>query len=103
MRECARKNPGAIGRMCGLVDQGTPPQLVKRQRRVYPTRVVEVAVYEPVEDMTNVKPPSPSGGVSIPDNVDGAAVTQQVIELWPIGELVDPRQVDQQEAPHIIG
>ena len=25
---------GAIGRMCGLVDAGTPPQLVKRQRRV---------------------------------------------------------------------
>ena len=34
----------AIGRVRGFVDQGAPPQFVERQRRVYPTRVVEVAI-----------------------------------------------------------
>ena len=33
-----------LGRLRGLVDQGASPQFVKRQRRVHPARVVEVAV-----------------------------------------------------------
>ena len=73
-----------------LVDQGAPPQLVKRQRRVDPAGGVEVAVYQPVEDMTNVKPPRPSSSIRVADDVDRAAVAQQVIELRPIGELIDP-------------
>ena len=44
-----------IGRLRGLVDQGAPPQLVKRQRRVYSAGVVEVAIYQTVEEMPDVK------------------------------------------------
>ena len=40
LREVGR----AIGRLRGLVDQGASPQLLKRQRRVDPARIIEVAV-----------------------------------------------------------
>jgi hypothetical protein len=43
----------AISRVRGPVDQGAPPQFVKRQRSVYPTRVVEVAIYQPIEEMAS--------------------------------------------------
>src|SRR5215475_5167439 len=92
-----------IGGVRRLVDQGAPSQLVKRQRRVYPAGGVEVAVYQTVEDMTNVKPPDPSSSIRVADDVDRAAVAQQVIELRPIGELIDPGEVDQQQPACIVG
>ena len=88
--------------MRGLVDQGAPPQFVKRQRSVYPAGVVEVVIYQPIEEMTDVKPANPSGSVHVAYDVDRAAVAQRVIELRPIGELIDPRQVDQQQPAFII-
>ena len=94
LREIGR----AIGRLRGLVDQGAPPQLVERQRRVHPARVVEVAVDQAVEEMADVEPALPAGGVGVAHDVDRAAVAQQVIELRPIGEFVDPLEVDQQAA-----
>ena len=97
------KSGGAIGRLRGIVDQGAPAQLLERQRRIHPARVIEVAVDQPVEEMADVEPAFPAGGVGVANDVDRAAVAQQVIELRPIGELVDPREVDQQQPTRIVG
>ena len=93
----------AIGRPCGFVDQGPSPQFVKLQRRVYPARVLEVAVDQPVEEMANVEPAPPAGRIRIAHDVDRAAVGQQMIELRLIGELVDARQIDQQQPARVGG
>ena len=74
----------------------TSPQFVERQRRVHPPRVVEVAVDQPVEEMADVESALPSGGVRVTNDIDCAAVGQQIIELRPIGEFVDARQIDKQ-------
>jgi hypothetical protein len=47
--------------------------------------------------MTDVKLANPSDSVHVAHDVDRAAIAQQVIELRPIGEFADPRQVDQQQ------
>ena len=80
-----------------------PPQFVKRQCRVDPARAVEVAVGQAIEDMADVDPALPAGGVRVTHDVDRAAVGQQVIELRPIGEFVDPLQVDQEQPARIVG
>ena len=43
-----------------------------------------------------------SRGVGVADDVDRAAVAQQVVELRPVGELVDPLQVDEEEAARVL-
>ncbi len=84
-------NPAApSARLRRLVDQRAPPQLVERQRRVDPARVIEIAVEQTVEEMANVEPAGPAGGIRVAHDVDRAAVGQQVIELRLIGQLVDP-------------
>ena len=93
----------AVGRLRRLVDERAPPQFVERQRRVDPARVVEVAVDQAVEEMADVEPALPAGGVGIADDVDRAAVAQQMIPLRAVGELVDPLEVDQQQPARILG
>src|SRR5262249_51510184 len=93
----------AVGCLCGLIYLGAPPQLVERQGRVHPPRVVEVAVDQPVEEMADVEPPLPPGGVHVTNDVDGAAVGEQVVELRPVGEFVDPCQIHKQQPPHVRG
>src|SRR6185437_8552577 len=83
----------AVGCLGGLVDERATAQLVQRQRRVHAPRVVEVAVDQPIEEMAEVPPPLAPGGVRVANDVDGAAVGQQLIELRPVGELVDPREI----------
>src|ERR1700716_3289153 len=91
-----------IGRLRGLVNQRASPQLVKWQRRVHPARMVEVAVDQAVEEMTDVEPAFPAGGVQIANDIDRAAVAEQMIELRPICKLVDPLEVDQQQLAHLV-
>ena len=99
LREIGR----AIGRLRGLVNQRTTLQFVKRQRRINPARIIKVAIEQTVEQMPDVEAADPAGGVGISHDVDGAAVGQQVIELRPIGEFVDPRQVNQEQPAGIVG
>jgi hypothetical protein len=40
--------------------------------------------------MTNVEAARAAGGICVTYDVDRTAVAQQVVELWPIGEFVDP-------------
>ena len=47
--------------------------------------------------------PTPAGGIRVTHDVDRATVGQQVIEFGPIGEFVDPRQVDQEQPARIVG
>src|SRR6266478_8766600 len=53
--------------------------------------------------MPDIEPADPAGGVRVAHDVDGAAVAQQMIPLRPISEFVDPRQIDQQQQPRIVG
>lgn len=62
-----------------LVNQGTPPEFIKRQCRVNPARVVEVAVDQTIKKMADVEPAGSSGGIRVADDVDRAAVGEQVI------------------------
>ena len=66
-------------------------------------RIVKVAIYKTVEKMPDVKVAHPSCSVRIANDVDGAAVAQQVIELRPISQLADPRQVEQQQPTRRFG
>src|SRR5215510_2782517 len=52
--------------------------------------------------MANVESALPAGGVRVAYDIDRTAVGQQMVELWVIGELVDPFQIDEQEAARII-
>src|SRR5215471_16469641 len=52
--------------------------------------------------MADVESSLPPGGVRITNDVDGAAVGQQIAELRPIGQFVDARQIDKQEPPRIV-
>lgn len=81
----------AISGLRRLVNQGTPPEFIKRQCRVNPARVVEVAVDQTIKEMADVKTAGSSGGIRVADDVDRATVGEQVIEFRPVGELVDPR------------
>jgi hypothetical protein len=85
-----------VGRLRGIANQRATPQLLKRQRCIDPARIIEVAIDRAVEQMPDVKPTDPTGGVRITHDVDGATVGQQVIVLRPIGQFVDPCQVDQE-------
>src|SRR5262249_46095602 len=91
----------AVGRLGVVIDQRASPQFVERQRRVHSSRVEEVAVDQSVEEMADVEPPLPPGSVRVTNDVDGAAVGQQIVELRPLGELVDPRQIDKQQPPGV--
>src|SRR6516164_10656838 len=51
--------------------------------------------------MADVEPPPSSGSVRVTNDIDGAAVGQQIVELRPIGEFVDPRQIDKQQSPRV--
>ena len=53
--------------------------------------------------MTEVKPTFATGSICVANDVDRAAIGQQVIPLWSIGELVDPRQVNQQQSARVVG
>ena len=53
--------------------------------------------------MADVEMAHAAGGVRVTHDVDGAAVGQQVIELRPIGEFVDPLQVDKKQPARILG
>src|ERR1700726_2331747 len=98
-----RETGGAVGRLRALVDLRASPQFVKRQRRIDPTRKVEITIDQTVEQMADVKAADPAGGVRITHDVDGAAVSQQMIKLRPIGEFIDPRQVNKEQPSRIVG
>src|ERR1700733_824795 len=53
--------------------------------------------------MTEVKPTFASGRICVANDVDRAAIGQQVIPLRSIRELVDPRQVNQQQSARVVG
>src|SRR5918997_1959004 len=92
----------AIGSLRGLVDQGALPQFDKRQGRVDPARVVKVAVDQTIEEMADVEPALPAGGIRVTYDVDRAAIAQQVVKFWTIREFVDPGQIDEQQPTHVL-
>ena len=64
--------------------------------------MTQVAVDQTVEEMANIESALSAGGVRVAYDVDRAAVGQQIVELGVIGELVDPFQIDKQEAARIV-
>ena len=64
----------AVGRLRVLIDQRPSSQLVERQRRVHASRMIEIAVDQPVKEMADVEPALPPGGVRVTNDIDGAAV-----------------------------
>ena len=63
--------------------------------------MVEVTVDQPVEEMPDIEPAEPAGGVCVAHDVDRADVAQQMIPLRPFGEFVDAVQIDQQQPRRI--
>ena len=53
----------------------------------------------PFQQVLDAETPDPPGCVRVTDDVDGAAVAQQVIELCVGMELVDPLRIDQEQPP----
>src|SRR6516165_3771009 len=51
--------------------------------------------------MADVEPPASPGSVRVTNDIDGAVVGQQIVKLRPIGEFVDPRQIDKQQPPRV--
>ena len=47
--------------------------------------------------------PTPAGGIRVANDVDRAAVRQQVVELRLIRELVDPFEIDQKQPARGFG
>src|SRR6476469_6798774 len=92
----------SVGGLRGRVDQRAPAQLVERQRGVDPARMVEVAVDEAVEEMADVEPALAACGIQVANDVDRAAVAQEMIPFRPVGKLVDPREVDQQQLAYFL-
>src|SRR5918998_244897 len=93
----------AIGSLRGLVDQGALPQFDERQGRLDSARVVKVAVDQAIEEMADVEPALPTGGIRVTYDVDRAAIAQQVIEFRAICEFVDPGQIDEEQPTHVFG
>src|SRR6476469_6572690 len=87
----------SVGRLRGRIDQRAPAQLVEWQRRVDPARVVKVAVDEAIAEMADLEPALPACGIQVANDVDRAAVAQDMIPFWPVGKLVDPLEVHQQQ------
>jgi hypothetical protein len=50
---------------------------------------VEIVVDETVQKIANIKTNYLAGGSFIAHDVDRAIITEQMVELWPIGEPVD--------------
>src|SRR6478672_8202730 len=86
----------SVSRLRGRVDQRAPAQLVERQRGVDLARVVEVAVDEAIEKMADIEPALPACGIQIANDVDRAAIAQEMVPFGTVGKLVDPFEVDQQ-------
>jgi hypothetical protein len=62
----------------------------KRQCRIHPARGVEIPIDETVEVMAEIRSTDSASGVRITHDVERATAAQQMVELWLIGELVDP-------------
>ena len=56
--------------------------------------MVKIAIDQAVEQVADIEPPLPACGVGVADNIDGAAIGQQVIEFRRVGKLVNPVQID---------
>ena len=97
---------GKIGRvvfLCHhLIEMGAPAQLVKRQVRLDRASRVHVAVDKAVEKMPDVEPARRTNLVRVADDVDGAAVAEEIVPLRVIGEFVDSLQVNPKEGPRIF-
>jgi len=77
-----------------LICERRRTQFFERERRVDSAGMVEIAVDQTVEQMSNVEAPGSACGVRITNDVDRATVAQQVIELRIIFKLINPIQVD---------
>ena len=84
------------------VDARTLAQFCKRQVRIQEARAIEIVIAPAVQDMANVEPANPAGEVCIADNIDGAAVAEQMVKLGVIRKLIDPLEVDQEKPAHEI-
>src|SRR5262249_4677116 len=61
----------------------------------------EVSVGQAGGEMADGEPDLAGGRVRVTNDVYRAAVGQQIIKLRPIGEFVDPRQIDKQQPPRV--
>ena len=55
--------------------------------------MVEMAVDQAVEQVTNVESASGTGGVQVTYDVDRTAVAHQVVKLWPISHHEQPAHI----------
>src|SRR4029078_5488748 len=94
------KRRRVASRLSRRVDERASSQFFEWKLRVDPAGMVQVTVDQPVEQVTNVEAPGPSRRVRVANDVNRAAIAQQMIELRPIGKLIDPLKGDQHTAEH---
>jgi hypothetical protein len=92
-----------IGGLRRVVDPRPRAELIKGQLRIHQADAVEVVIDETVEDITEVEAAHLACDPRIAHDVDGAAVRQEVIELRPIGKLIDSIQVDPEKPARPVG
>src|SRR5262249_39008940 len=78
-------------------------QLFERQARIQEARAIEIAVAPTVQDMADIEAADPAGKVGIADDIDRAAVAEQMIKLGAGRKLVDPLQIDQEKPANEFG
>src|SRR5262249_61233832 len=78
-------------------------QLFERQARIQEARAIEIAVAPTVQDMADIEPADPAGKGGIADDIDRAAVAEQMIKIGSVRKLVDPLQIDQEKPAKEFG
>ena len=98
---------GEILRVSGslrcLIDMRTAAQFFKWQARIQDARAIEIAIAPTVQDVADIQPADPAGEVCIADDIDRAAVAEQMVKLRSIRQLIDALQVDEEEPARNFG
>src|SRR5262249_3707454 len=92
-----------IGSLRGIIDPRSRAELSERQIRIQQAEAVEVAIDEPVEDITKVEAAHLAGHPCIAHDVDGATVRQKMVPLRPVRKLVNSIQVDPEQFARPVG
>src|SRR5262249_16023396 len=94
---------GIPGGLRNLIDVRTAAQLFERQARIQEARAIEIARAPTLQDGADTEEADPTGKVGIADDIDRAAVAEQMIKLGSVCKLVDPLQIDQEKPANEFG
>ena len=87
-RRCRQGFANALGEILSvpgssrdLIDVRTLAQFFKWQARIQDACVIEIAIAPAVQDVADIQAADPAGEVCIADDIDRAAVAEQMVKL----------------------